>query len=92
MDAIAGVIPGAIVGAAAAPVVAPVVNNPIDLALQWIDFENAATRDHLRYEGFSAFDDLQSMREKDISDLVESYGRRTKGKQCVWLVYRTART
>ena len=79
MDAIAGVIPGAVDGAAAGPVVAFAVDNPIDLALQWIGFENAATRDRLRDEGFSEFEDLKSLKEKDIRDLAESYGRRTQG-------------
>ena len=51
--------------------------NPMDLALQWIGFDNEATRNRLRIEGFDAFSDLQSMREKDIRDLAESYGRRT---------------
>ena len=64
MDAIAGVILGAVDGAAAGPMVALAVDNPIDLALQWIGFENAATRDRLRDEGFSEFEDLKSLRKK----------------------------
>ena len=75
MEAIAGLIPGAINDMADAPVIV----NPIDLALQWIGFDNAATRDRLRDEGFSTFDDLKSMKEKDIRDLAESYGQRTQG-------------
>ncbi|KAI2496708.1 hypothetical protein MHU86_17804 [Fragilaria crotonensis] len=51
--------------------------NAMDTALQWIGFENAATRNRLRIEGFDSFDDLKSMTEKDIRDLAESYGRRT---------------
>jgi len=51
--------------------------NPMDLALQWIGFDNEATRERLRIEGFDSFSELQSMREKDIRDLAESYGRRT---------------
>ena len=51
--------------------------NPMDLALQWIGFDNEATRERLCIEGFDSFSELQSMREKDIRDLAESYGRRT---------------
>lgn len=54
-----------------------IVVNAMDTALQWIGFENAATRDRLRVEGFDSFDDLKPMKEKDIRDLAESYGRRT---------------
>ena len=60
----------------AAPVV---IINQMDLALQWIGFGNVATRDRLRDEGFAAFSDLKSMKEKDIRDLADSYGRRTAG-------------
>jgi hypothetical protein len=75
MEAIAEQIPGAIIDMAEMPAIV----NPIDLALQWIGFDNVATRDRLRDEGFSTFDDLKSMKEKDIWDLAESYGRRTQG-------------
>ena len=51
--------------------------NPVDLALQWIGFDTPATRNRLRLEGFENFEDLASMKEKDIRDLAESYGRRT---------------
>jgi hypothetical protein len=54
-----------------------IIPNPVDLALQWIGFDNLATRNRLRTEGFEAFEDLASMKEKDIRDLAESYGRRT---------------
>ena len=55
----------------------PVVDDPMDTVLQWIGFENEATRERLRNEGISTFDDLKTMKEKDIRDLAESYGRRT---------------
>ena len=57
----------------------PVAINDMDLALQWIGFDIQATRDRLRIEGFNAFDDLKAVKEKDIRDLAESYGRRTVG-------------
>ena len=56
---------------------APSVIDPIDTALQWVGFENENTRERLRSEGFESFDDLKSMKEKDIRDLAESFGRRT---------------
>ena len=63
-----------------AEVMANVVQpNPMDTALMWIGFDNVATRQRLRDEGFETFDDLKSMKEKDIRDLAESYGRRTVG-------------
>jgi hypothetical protein len=49
----------------------------IDTALLWIGFEQEATRERLRTEGFDTFDDLHSMKEKDIRDLADSYTRRT---------------
>jgi hypothetical protein len=53
--------PGAVVdvaaGAAEPPAVAEI--DPMDLALQWIGFDSAATRERLRIEGFNAFDDLK---------------------------------
>ena len=51
--------------------------NAMDTALQWIGFENADTCNCLRVEGFDSFDDLNSMTDKDIRDLAESYGCRT---------------
>ena len=59
------------------PIDGAVVANAMDTALLWIGFENVATRNRLRVEGFDAFDDLRSMTDKDIRDLSESYGRRT---------------
>ena len=61
-----------------APPGVPVVN-PMDTALQWIGFDNAAKRERIQVEGFGTFDNLTSMKEKDIKDLAESYGRRTVG-------------
>jgi hypothetical protein len=55
----------------------PIVDEAMDTVLQWIGFENDATRDRLRTEGISTFDDLKTMKEKDIRDLAESYGRHT---------------
>jgi hypothetical protein len=34
-------------------------------------------RERLREEGFETFRDLKSLKEKDIRDLADSYGRRT---------------
>jgi hypothetical protein len=65
------------------PVVAEGALNPnlmdMDIALQWIGFDAEATRNRIRVEGFETFEDLKSMKEKDIRDLAESYGRRTLG-------------
>jgi hypothetical protein len=63
--------------APAIEVVDPPVINEMDLALTWIGFDNEATRDRIQDEGFASFDDLKSMKEKDVRDLAESYGRRT---------------
>ena len=60
------------------PPVAVVVNE-MDLALEWIGFENEGTRERIQVEGFGTFVDLATMKEKDIRDLAESYGRRTVG-------------
>ena len=65
-----------LLGADGAPPVDDPVD-PMDTALQWVGFENENTRERLRSEGFESFDDLKSMKEKDIRDLAESYGRRT---------------
>ena len=51
----------------------------MDIALQWIGFNDEATRNRIRIEGFETFEDLKSMKDKDIRDLAESYGRRTAG-------------
>lgn len=55
----------------------PVLVNEMDLALTWIGFDNVAMRKRIQVEGFSSFDDLRSTKERDVSDLAESYGRRT---------------
>ena len=57
----------------------PVPPNEMDEALQMIGFDNAQVRERLRNEGFETFDDLKSMKEKDIRDLADSYTRRTIG-------------
>lgn len=52
--------------------------DPINLALQWIGFTAAVTRDRIHMEGFGRlFEDLKSIKEKDIPDLADSYGCRT---------------
>jgi hypothetical protein len=51
--------------------------NSKDLALTWIGFDAEATRNRIQVEGFASFDNLKSMKEKDVRDLAESYGRRT---------------
>ena len=63
--------------AAAGGAVVAIAADDMDTALQWIGFDNEPTRERLRAEGFESFDDLKSMKEKDIRDLAESYGRRT---------------
>ncbi len=55
------------------PQVIPVMNT----ILGWIGFEQAATRDRIREEGFETFADLATMKELDICNLAESYSRRT---------------
>ena len=49
----------------------------MDTVLEWIGFNVAATRERIREEGFETFDDLVTMKEKDVRDLAESYSRRT---------------
>ena len=49
----------------------------MDTVLTWIGFDQQATRDRIREEGFGNFTDLMSTKEKDIHSLAESYGRRT---------------
>jgi hypothetical protein len=55
----------------------PAVATMMDQALIWIGFDNEATRNRIQQEGFESFDDLKSMKEKDVRDFAESYGRRT---------------
>ena len=51
------------------PLVPPPADvDPIDLALEWIGFAIAATRERIRVEGFGSFEDLNSIKEKDIRD------------------------
>ena len=54
----------------------PPVVNTMELALTWVGFDSEATRNRIQVEGFGSFDDLKSMKENDIRDLAESYGRR----------------
>jgi hypothetical protein len=49
----------------------------MDTVLTWIGFDQVNTRNRIREEGFETFEDLATMKEKDIRDLAESYGRRT---------------
>ena len=49
----------------------------MDTILTWIGFEQEATRELLLEEGFESFVDVLAMREKDVRDLADSYGRRT---------------
>ena len=49
----------------------------MDTILGWIGFDQPATRDRIREEGFETFADLATMKEKDVRDLAESYSRRT---------------
>ncbi len=59
------------------PVELPALANPMDTALQWIGFANAATRERIQTERFGTFEDLISLNKKDIRDMNKSYGRRT---------------
>jgi hypothetical protein len=71
-----------------APRVEEVINDPppdgnvMDTTLTWIGIDNEATRNRIQVEGFGSFDDLASMKEKDIRDLAESYGRWTASDGC----------
>ena len=49
----------------------------MDTVLTWIGFDADATRERIRAKGFDTFDDLATLKEKDIRDLAESYRRRT---------------
>ena len=52
----------------------------MDIALHMIGFENAQVRERLRAEqGFETFDNLKSMKEKDICNLADLYTRLTIG-------------
>ena len=53
------------------------VDDAMDTVLQWIGFENIGTRERLCNEGLRTFGDFKTMKEKDICNLAESYGRRT---------------
>ena len=70
MEAVAGVLPGAVL-------VPPPIPPVMDTILTWIGFDQEATRDCIRTEGFGTFADFMSTKAKDISSLAESYGRRT---------------
>lgn len=62
---------------AAAVELPPAIIPVMDTVLDWIGFNLPATRDRIRAEGFEGLEDLIGMKEKDIRDLSESYGRRT---------------
>ena len=49
----------------------------MDTILTWIRVEHDDTRKRLLEEGFESFADVLAMREKDVRDLADSYGRRT---------------
>lgn len=59
------------------PEEAVIVPPMMDTALLWVGFDQEATRNRLRAEGFDTFDDLAGMKEKDIRELADSYSRRT---------------
>jgi hypothetical protein len=52
MEVLADELPAIVDGMVAEPA-API--NQMDIALQWIGFDNVATRNRLRDEGFSTF-------------------------------------
>jgi hypothetical protein len=60
-------------GALVAVVVPPPPTTVMDTVLTWIGFDQEATRDCLRGEGFDTFADLATLNDKDIRDLAESY-------------------
>jgi hypothetical protein len=66
MDAIDDVAPDPVGGA-----------DPMDTVLQWIGFGDVGTGERFRNEGIGTFDDMKVMKEKDIRNLAESYGRCT---------------
>ena len=49
-----------------APQEVVIVPPMMDTALLWVGFDQEATRNRLRAEGFDTFDDLAGMKEKDI--------------------------
>ena len=49
----------------------------MDTILTWIGFEQEAPCNRLQEEGFESFTDVLAMKEKDVRDLAESYGRHT---------------
>ena len=51
----------------------------MDTILSWIGFDQEATRERIRAEGFTSLSDLMPMKEKDVRHLAKSYGRRTIG-------------
>jgi hypothetical protein len=57
----------------AAPAADGAPNPVMDTILEWIGFDQEATRTRIREEGFETFADLATMKEKDIRDLAESY-------------------
>ena len=68
------VLLGEVAGEAQPPRAVPVMDTILGC---WIGFDQVATRDRIREEGFETFADLATMKEKDIRDLAESYSRRT---------------
>ena len=58
----------------------------MDWALQWIGFDDLATRNRLQDKGLSTFNDLRSMKGRDMRDLAESYGRIHKTKSS-WILH-----
>ena len=51
--------------------------DPMDQALFWDGFTTVDTLNKLCEEGFDNFADLKAMKENDVRDLAESYGRCT---------------
>ena len=45
--------------------------------LTWIGFDQVNTRNCIREDGFKTFEDFATMKEKDVRNLAESYGRCT---------------
>lgn len=63
--------------------------NDVELILQWIGFKERA-RAQLLNE-FSTFEDIQELKEKDISDLSDNYSKRRKPDKIQFGIARTKR-
>jgi hypothetical protein len=49
----------------------------MDTILQWVGFDNVATRNRLREEGISSFEAIRNLDEKAVTQIEDSFGRRS---------------